>query len=250
MPWSEEKKAKIAKALNWDYTSSDVSDMSEDENGGSHLSGYLVKKFTWERMALRNVKKTLDEAYLKSLPVRVRANVLVRRAHPLPSKRGPPANGVAWAVRETTQDPPTARPEVTALASPLETPTHSQPSTVSSFSSATPVAYRGTSSSPVETPRVLSHIATHRQPRTPSSTSSATTMACSGTSSSPVETPRVPSRLAAHRQPRTASSTSSPTTMACSRTSSGPVETPRVLSRLAAPRNILTQTQRKKKQKK
>ena len=50
MPWSEERKATIAKALNWDYTTSDKSDMSEDENGGSHLSRYLLEKLPWERI--------------------------------------------------------------------------------------------------------------------------------------------------------------------------------------------------------
>ena len=159
-------------------------------------------------------------------------NALEKRSHPLLSKRGPPANGLEWAVRETTQGHTTVRPEVTALASRLEMPTHSQPRTPSSTSSATPVACSGTSSSPVETPIVPSRLATHRQPRTPSSTSSATLMGCSGTSSSPVETPRVPSRLATHRQPRTPSSTSSATPVACSGTSSSPVETPRVPSRL------------------
>ena len=105
MPWSEGKKATIEKALTWDYTSSDESDVSEDENG-SYLRGYLVKKFTWERSALRGVKKALDEAYLKSLSPRVRVNVLQRRVHPQPSKRGPPVNGFGWAVRVSTPETP------------------------------------------------------------------------------------------------------------------------------------------------
>jgi len=48
------------------YTSSDESDFSEDENGESHLAGYLVKRFSWERAALTKAKKALDDAYMRS----------------------------------------------------------------------------------------------------------------------------------------------------------------------------------------
>ena len=45
MPWSMEKKKEIEKAVgSMDYTSSDESDWSEDENGESQHSGFLVKK--------------------------------------------------------------------------------------------------------------------------------------------------------------------------------------------------------------
>ena len=45
MPWSVEKKKEIEKAVgSMDYTSSDESDWSEDENGESRHSGFLVKK--------------------------------------------------------------------------------------------------------------------------------------------------------------------------------------------------------------
>ena len=121
MPWSEEKKATIEKALTWDYTSSDESDVSEDENG-SYLRGYLVKKFTWERSALRGVKKALDEAYLKSLSPRVRVNVLQRRVHPQPSKRGPPVNGFGWAVRVFTPETPVGTPRMAKVNSPSDPP--------------------------------------------------------------------------------------------------------------------------------
>lgn len=52
MPWSEEKKGLIGKAIAWEYTSSDESDMSEDENGQSYLKGYVVKRLPWERATL------------------------------------------------------------------------------------------------------------------------------------------------------------------------------------------------------
>ena len=48
------------------YTSSDESDVSEDEDGVSlKLKGYLVKKFTWGRSVLRKAKKELDAKYIK-----------------------------------------------------------------------------------------------------------------------------------------------------------------------------------------
>ena len=62
MPWSEEKRQQL-KRLSPGITQA-LMNQSEDENG-SYLCGYLVKKFTWERSALQSVKKALDEAYLK-----------------------------------------------------------------------------------------------------------------------------------------------------------------------------------------
>ena len=41
-----------------EYTSSDESDLSEDEDGNIINSAYLVKKLPWERSTLTNVKKT------------------------------------------------------------------------------------------------------------------------------------------------------------------------------------------------
>ena len=113
MPWSEERKAAIiAKVLTWDYTSSDESDVSEDENEFTCLKGYVVKKLSWEKTTLCNAKKALDDAYIKSLPPRVRANVLERRVHHTPSKRGPPPDALQWAVRITTPETPPVTPTV------------------------------------------------------------------------------------------------------------------------------------------
>ena len=41
-----------------EYTSSDESDLSEDEDGNVIVSAYLVNKLPWERCTLTNVKKT------------------------------------------------------------------------------------------------------------------------------------------------------------------------------------------------
>ena len=56
--------------------------MSEDENGLTCLKGYVVKKLSWERTTLRNAKKALDDAYIKSLqnpanPIKTTTNSVV-----------------------------------------------------------------------------------------------------------------------------------------------------------------------------
>ena len=59
MPWSTEEKIEIQNAIgSMEYTSSDESDLSEDEDGHVIVSAYLVKKLPWERSTLTNVKKT------------------------------------------------------------------------------------------------------------------------------------------------------------------------------------------------
>ena len=82
MPWSVEKKKEIEKAVgSMDYTSSDESDWSEDENGESRHSGFLVKKLPWERTCLKNVKQSLDEAYMFGLNHRPSEGFVVCHLH-------------------------------------------------------------------------------------------------------------------------------------------------------------------------
>lgn len=82
MPWSEDKKVQIERAIgSLEYTSSDESDFSGSENGVQKLAGYLVKKTPWERSALTRVKRSLDDAALERLTPRARANFLPRRGH-------------------------------------------------------------------------------------------------------------------------------------------------------------------------
>ena len=107
MSWSEEKKAMVEQAVgSSQYTSSDESDFSDDENGQPKLSGYLVKKLPWERSTLTRVKKALDDAHIKSLNVRARVNMVARRLHPMSSTKPRPIDGLGWAMRP--EEPPTA----------------------------------------------------------------------------------------------------------------------------------------------
>ena len=87
------------KVLTKEYTSSDESDMSEDESGTLTLKGYIKKKLPWEKQALEKVKLQLDAEYLESLPARSRRGLLPRRVHTVPSSRQLPHNAPTWAVR-------------------------------------------------------------------------------------------------------------------------------------------------------
>ena len=59
MPWSTEEKKEIQNAIgSMEYTSFNESDLSEDEDGNVIVSAYLVKKLSWERSTLTNVRKT------------------------------------------------------------------------------------------------------------------------------------------------------------------------------------------------
>ena len=100
MPWSTEEKKEIQNAIgSLEYTSSDESDLSEDEDGNVIVSAYLVKKLPWERSTLTNVKRKLDSSYIKNLNRKSRANFVARKPHPSPSTRRPPFEGLGWAVR-------------------------------------------------------------------------------------------------------------------------------------------------------
>lgn len=166
MPWSEEKKALVEQAVgSSQYTSSDESDFSDDENGQPKLSGYLVKKLPWERSALTKVKKALDDAHIKSLNVRARVNMVARRLHPMPSTKPRPIDGLEWEMRSEepatatsrTFSPPT--PAISSHSTPsstrnsfhsIRTPTPAtppdsvQPSTTGSSSRSIPTAAHAT----------------------------------------------------------------------------------------------------------
>ena len=83
MPWSTEAKKEIQNAIgSMEYTSSDESDLSEDEDGNVIVSAYLVKKLPWETSTLTNVKRKLDSSYIKNLNRQSRANFVARKPHP------------------------------------------------------------------------------------------------------------------------------------------------------------------------
>ena len=126
LPWSEEKKTLLEPVVgSIEYTSSDESDFSEDENEGMQLSGYLVKRLPWERSSLAKVKKALDEDYRRRLTPRAKVNFLPRREHTESSTRQRPINRHDWAVR-----PETCRTELTPSIGTQPSPSVSTPSIV------------------------------------------------------------------------------------------------------------------------
>lgn len=158
MPWSVEKKKEVEKAVgSMDYTSLDESDWSEDENGESRHSGFLVKKLPWERTCLKNVKQSLDEAYMRGLNQRARQNLAFGRVYRLPSTRGPPAEPLEWAVRVL----PTTRPAMPSSgSSPGARPAATSPGTRLARSS---TDVRPTEPSSATTPAAQLPLASHQQ---------------------------------------------------------------------------------------
>lgn len=74
-----------------DYTSSDESERSEDENG-CNVKRFVVKRLSWESEQLRELKDTLDLTYKKSLPRQVRNFQTERVVGERCSSRSPPTN--------------------------------------------------------------------------------------------------------------------------------------------------------------
>ena len=184
------------------------------------------KKLSWEKTTLRNAKKALEDAYIKSLPPRVRADVLERRVHHTPSMRSPPPDALQWAVRILTPETPPATPAATRR---LETPAaraappHTDNLLRTPCTSQSPVTPRATPTvnRPLETPTARTAPTRADNPlRTPTCTSQ-----------SPV-TPRI-----------TPSTKKSPV----EQTARGTLETPRIPACIVALRTIPTQTWGKKK---
>ena len=109
-----------------EYTSSDESSYEPDSDSEApQLQCYLVKHLRWERARLTNIKQSLDEVYLKSLPRRIRQALVKRVPHSVESDRELPSNELEWAVRRSA---PAGRPV------PVPRRSHSSASPVSSVS--------------------------------------------------------------------------------------------------------------------
>lgn len=96
MDATPEDRVRIEAILKPDYTSSDESEYSEDEDGTLALFGYKTKRLPWEKISLTKVKKSLDDEYVESLPLRSRRGLLPRRVHSVPSSSQLPLNAPSW----------------------------------------------------------------------------------------------------------------------------------------------------------
>ena len=223
MPWSEERKARVELAVgSLAYTSSDESDLSDDENGTRRLSRYLIKRLPWERSTLAKAKRELDEAYIRSLNPRARVNLVTRGVHPRPSTRSPPIAALEWAVR--------AEEPTTTTSSRLSTSTRTATPSLRTrhLTSATP-SY-STHPPTMVTPAICTHPPSSHSIQlsrtSPSSASSPSTRLPSSSSHPVTPSPTSTPRASLTSTPRT-SLTSTPRTSLTSTPRTAPNTTPR-----------------------
>lgn len=69
LDWEDDKKERVKNFCIIEYTSSDESELSEDETGPD-VKRFVTKRFAWER--LRKLKDLLDLTYKKPLSHHVR----------------------------------------------------------------------------------------------------------------------------------------------------------------------------------
>ena len=100
MDWEDSKKERCKKFLITDYTSSDESEMSEDENGHD-VKRFVTKRLSWEGLKLRELKDLLDLAYQRSLSPHLRNLQTERVFGNKVSLRGSPPGAPKWAVRSS-----------------------------------------------------------------------------------------------------------------------------------------------------
>ncbi|PFX17313.1 hypothetical protein AWC38_SpisGene18364 [Stylophora pistillata] len=89
MGWDEAKQEKRKKYLTIEYTSSDESELSEDE-AGPDVKRFVTKRLAWEGPKLRELKDVLDFAHKRSLKPHVRNFQTERVVGERLSSRSPP----------------------------------------------------------------------------------------------------------------------------------------------------------------
>ena len=87
LDWEDDKKKRVRKFFTIEYTSSDESELSEDE------------RLSWESSRLRELKDLLDLTYKKSLSPHVRNFQTERVFGERFSSGGPPPNAPKWALK-------------------------------------------------------------------------------------------------------------------------------------------------------
>ena len=109
MGWDEAKREKVKKCLTIDYTSSDESELSEDEDGGV-IKRFITKRLSWEGSKLRDLKDSLDLYYKTKLnPQRVKLQT-ERVFGEVFSQRSVPPNAPRWAIKSSTLPVATSTP--------------------------------------------------------------------------------------------------------------------------------------------
>ncbi|XP_044168064.1 uncharacterized protein LOC122952075 isoform X1 [Acropora millepora] len=98
LDWEDSKKERCKKFLIADYTSSDESEMSEDENG-LDVKRFVTKRLSWEGVKLTELKNFLDLAYNRSLSPHLKNLQTERVVGNKVSLRGSPPCAPKWTVR-------------------------------------------------------------------------------------------------------------------------------------------------------
>ena len=100
MDWEEAGKERVKQYLTKEYTSSDESEVSEDESGDT-TKRFAVKRLSWEGRKLRELKDSLDLYYRRKLnqsSKRLQSERVLSNSF---SQRGPPENAPKWTLKQS-----------------------------------------------------------------------------------------------------------------------------------------------------
>lgn len=107
--WNVAQKERCKKFLTIEYTSSDESELSEDDNGVD-VKRFVTKRLAWEGPQLRELKDLLDLSYKKSLKPHVRNFQTERVVGERLSTRGPPPFAPKWTLKSGSTPLATSTP--------------------------------------------------------------------------------------------------------------------------------------------
>ena len=96
--WEEAKKERVKICLTKECTSSDESEVSEDESGVT-IKRFAVKRLSWEGRKLRDLKDSLDLYCRKRMnpsSIRLQSERMLSF-----SQRGPPENAPKWTLKNS-----------------------------------------------------------------------------------------------------------------------------------------------------
>ena len=100
MDWEEARKERVKQYLTKEYTSSDESEVSEDESGDT-TKRFAVKRLSWEGRKLRELKDSLDLYYRRKLNQSNKRLQSERVLSDSFSHRGPPENSPKWTLKQS-----------------------------------------------------------------------------------------------------------------------------------------------------
>lgn len=100
MDWEEARKERVKQYLTKEHTSSDESEVSEDESGDT-TKRFAVKRLSWEGRKLRELKDSLDLYYRRKLNQSSKRLQSERVLSDSFSQWGPPENAPKWTLKQS-----------------------------------------------------------------------------------------------------------------------------------------------------